>query len=106
MPFLSDGTSGRVRHLGREEVGFAAVWAAAYLGLHTIIAIDLVESRRELALATGATHILDGKDPELLAKIRELTDGLGADYSIEATGNLRVLRSAWDAIRNFGSVCR
>lgn len=91
---------------GLGAVGFSAVWAAAYLGLHTIIAIDLVESRCELARATGATHSFDGKDPDLLAKIKEATEGLGADYSIEATGGLRVLRSAWDAIRNFGTVCR
>lgn len=87
---------------GMGAVGTAALFAAAYLKVGTIIAVDLVDSRLEFALAHGATHAFNGRDPDLVSKIRDATVGIGSRYGVEATGNTRVLKSAWEALSNFG----
>ncbi|GAA6004319.1 NAD(P)-dependent alcohol dehydrogenase [Rhodotorula paludigena] len=90
---------------GLGAVGFGALWAAVHLKVKTIIVVDLFPSRRDLALSQGATHALAGDSPSLLADLRALTGGMGAQYAVEATGVERVLRTAWEAIANFGHVC-
>lgn len=40
----------------------AAVFAAAYVGIKTIVIVDLLDSRLELAKSLGATHSIKGKD--------------------------------------------
>ncbi|GAA5899037.1 hypothetical protein JCM8208_002982 [Rhodotorula glutinis] len=89
---------------GLGAVGFGALWAAAHLQLRTIIVVDLVSTRLDLALAQGATHAFSGASPTLLDDIRAATGGIGARFAIEATGVERVLKSAWDAVCNFGHV--
>lgn len=55
-----------------------ALFAAAYLGVKTIVVIDLVDSRLELAKTLGATHAFNGKDADLKAKIKAVTGTLSA----------------------------
>ncbi|KAI5476694.1 zinc-binding alcohol dehydrogenase [Pseudohyphozyma bogoriensis] len=102
---LKPSTSSSIVVFGLGAVGSAAVFAAAALGVKTIIVVDLVETRLKFAKEHGATHAFKGADVELLQKIKEVTDGLGAEYAVEATGATRVLRTAWEAVRNYGTVC-
>ncbi|GAA5936633.1 NAD(P)-dependent alcohol dehydrogenase [Sporobolomyces koalae] len=88
---------------GLGAVGFAAVFAASYLGVSTIIAVDLVPSRLALALETGAHHTIDGSRADVVEQIQKLTDG-GATYAIEATGVVPVLRNAWASLAYAGTV--
>ncbi|GAA5910402.1 NAD(P)-dependent alcohol dehydrogenase [Sporobolomyces salmoneus] len=88
---------------GLGAVGFAALFAASYLKLKTVIVVDLVPSRLELAKELSAHHALDGSNPDLVEEIKRLTNG-GADYSIEATGVVPVLRKAWECLRFGGTV--
>ena len=53
----------------------------------SLIAVDLLESRLRLARETGATHTLNGKDPDFLEKVQEITKGRGTDIVFEVTGN-------------------
>jgi threonine dehydrogenase-like Zn-dependent dehydrogenase len=56
--------------------------------LAKIIAVDLKASRLEMALAIGATDAIDAsKEKDVVGKIKALTGGAGANYSVEATGN-------------------
>ncbi|BGP56228.1 hypothetical protein JCM8202v2_003841 [Rhodotorula sphaerocarpa] len=89
---------------GLGAVGFGALWASVYRKVQTVIVVDLVLSRRELALSQGATHAFDGRSPTLLEDVRQVTEGMGAEYAIEATGVHKVLRTAWECIRNLGRV--
>ena len=89
---------------GAGAVGTSALWAAVTMGVSTIIMVDLVQSRLDLAKEFGATHTIHGKDPELLKKLKELGRyGTGVDYAIEATGSVGVLSSAYEAIRPYGT---
>lgn len=88
---------------GLGAVGFASLFAAAYLNVSKIIVVDLVPSRQTLALELGAHHALDGSRTDLAAEIKRLTGG-GATYSIEATGVISVLRTAWECLEYSGTV--
>jgi len=83
---------------GSGTVGLSAIMAARVAGAAEIIAVDVLENRRELALQLGATHALDGSDPDLAALICDLTDG-GACYALETTGKASVIRMAVASLR-------
>ncbi|PWK92439.1 zinc-binding dehydrogenase [Fulvimonas soli] len=77
--------------LGCGGVGLNVVQGARLAGAATIIAIDRVPARLQRARALGATHALmahedDAGHARLLAEVRALTGGRGADHAFEATG--------------------
>src|SRR5207237_8037570 len=69
-----------------------------------IIAVDLDARKLELARDFGATHIVDASKEDAVARIRELTDGNGADVCVEAVGNPAVLEQAFFARDLAGTV--
>jgi aryl-alcohol dehydrogenase len=89
---------------GTGSVGISAVMAAAVAGCTTIVAVDLNEQRLELATEVGATHAVNATAGDTVERLRELTGGLGVDYSLETTAVPAVLRQAVDAL-NQGGTC-
>lgn len=88
---------------GAGAVGLSAVMAARVAGATTIIAVDLHQQRLDLASELGATHIIVGTDPDVVAQIQQATNG-GAHYSFDTTGVPAVMRMALDSLRMTG-VC-
>jgi aryl-alcohol dehydrogenase len=88
---------------GAGAVGLAAVMAGVVAGASTIIAVDLHAHRLDLATELGATHVLDGSAPDLVAQVHALTGG-GADCTFDTTGNPTVITNAIAALRMTG-VC-
>src|SRR5215831_7619831 len=72
---------------GAGLVGLGAVAGCRLQGAERIIVVDLSEERLALARGQGATETLIG-GPETVEQVLELTDGFGADYTFEATGNV------------------
>jgi aryl-alcohol dehydrogenase len=87
---------------GAGAVGLAAVMAARVAGATTIIAVDITPSRLDLALEIGATHIVNSRETDPVAAVREITGG-GADYSLECSGRAEVLRQAIDSLGVLGA---
>jgi Zn-dependent alcohol dehydrogenase len=87
---------------GSGAVGLAAVMAAKVAGATTIIAVDVTPSRLELALELGATHVINSRQEDPVARIREITGG-GVNYSLECSGRAEVLRQAIDAVTTLGT---
>lgn len=87
---------------GAGAVGLSAVMAAKLSAASTIIAVDLVDSRLEMAKSLGATHVINGKDPELVDKLVAIT-GIGLHFALDTTGNVNVIRNAVDALRPGGT---
>lgn len=77
---------------GAGTVGLAAVMGAVLTGCSRIIVVDPVESRRNIALETGATHVL-APDDALADEIVAMTRG-GVDFSIECSGNPAAVEAA------------
>jgi S-(hydroxymethyl)glutathione dehydrogenase/alcohol dehydrogenase len=83
---------------GAGMVGLGAVAGCRLQGAERIVCVDLSADRLELARGQGATDVLEG-GPEAVERILEMTGGFGADYTFEATGNVRVMRQAVEAAR-------
>ncbi len=83
---------------GAGLVGLGAVAGARLQGAERIVCVDLSEDRLELARGQGATDTLIG-GPDAVAAILELTGGMGADHTFEATGNVAVMAQAVEAAR-------
>ncbi|KAL6249143.1 hypothetical protein RBB50_004206 [Rhinocladiella similis] len=84
-------------------VGLAAIMAAKNFTPATkIIAIDVVDSRLEMAKELGATHALNSKGRDIVELIRSVTDGDGVDYALDGTGNLAVVQAMIDSTANSG----
>jgi S-(hydroxymethyl)glutathione dehydrogenase/alcohol dehydrogenase len=83
---------------GAGLVGLGAVAGARLQGAERIVCFDLSEERLNLARGQGATDTFAG-GPESVQQVLELTDGLGADYTFEATGSVGVMRQAVEAAR-------
>jgi len=83
---------------GAGMVGLGAVAGCRLQGAERIVCVDMSADRLELARGQGATDLLIGGD-DVVAQIIEMTGGFGADYTFEATGNVRVMRQAVEAAR-------
>lgn len=88
---------------GAGSVGLAALMAAKAAGVESIIAVDLLGPRRELASKLGATAVVDPADGDLVEAIRELTNG-GATHSLDTTGVPEVVAQGMTALRARGSL--
>jgi len=86
---------------GAGAVGLSAVMAAKVAGATTIIAIDVVPSRLELALELGATHVVNSRETDVVEAVRAITGG-GADFALESTGRPEVLSAGIEALGGLG----
>ena len=89
---------------GAGLVGLGAVAGCRLQGAERIICVDLSEERLELARGQGATETVIG-GPDAVERILELTGGLGADYTFEATGIVNVMRQAVESARMGWGLC-
>jgi aryl-alcohol dehydrogenase len=88
---------------GAGPVGLAAVMAAAMLPVEPIVVVDRLPERLSVARSLGATHIVDTAWADVAHTIRELTHGIGVNFSVEATGNTDVLQLAIDVLAPRGT---
>jgi Zn-dependent alcohol dehydrogenase len=72
--------------IGCGSVGLAAVQGARLAGAGSIIAVDLVPAKLDLALAVGATAVVPGGGDDVVALVRKETAGRGVDVAIECVG--------------------
>jgi S-(hydroxymethyl)glutathione dehydrogenase/alcohol dehydrogenase len=89
---------------GAGMVGLGAVAGCRLQGAERIIAVDLSDERLELARGQGATETMRGGE-DVVERIVEETDGFGADYTFEATGNVNVMRQAVESARMGWGLC-
>lgn len=72
--------------VGDGAVGLCGVLAAAQLGAERVVAMSRHADRQALARAFGATDVIEERGEEGVERIRDLTDGLGADAVLECVG--------------------
>jgi threonine dehydrogenase-like Zn-dependent dehydrogenase len=98
------GPGRTVAVVGDGAVGLLAVLAARQLGAERIIAMSRHEPRQQLAREFGATDIVTERGEEGVARIKELTNGLGAHSVIEAVGTQESMLQAIGSTRPGGHV--
>jgi threonine dehydrogenase-like Zn-dependent dehydrogenase len=90
--------------VGDGAVGLLAVLSAKQMGAERIIAMSRHEPRQKLAREFGATDIVTEREDEGIARIKDLTKGLGADAVLECVGTPQSMKQAIGAARPGGYV--
>jgi threonine dehydrogenase-like Zn-dependent dehydrogenase len=90
--------------VGDGAVGLLGVLSAKQMGAERIIAMSRHESRQKLAREFGATDIVTERGEEGVARIKELTKGVGADSVLECVGTPESMGQAIGITRPGGSV--
>src|SRR5262249_24765565 len=93
---------GSVLVIGCGGVGLNVVQGAQLAGAGMIVACDLLDSKHGYAKEFGATHTFNGKQDNIVERVRELTDGRGVDYAFDAIGGEQTTLQILDAIRPGG----
>jgi threonine dehydrogenase-like Zn-dependent dehydrogenase len=90
--------------VGDGAVGLLGVLSAKEMGAKRIIAMSRHAARQKLARDFGATDIVTERGDEGVGRIKELTNGIGADSVLECVGTMESMIQAISATRPGGSV--
>ena len=90
--------------VGCGMIGLLVVQVLRARGVRRIVALDIDSARRTLAEQVGAWRTLDASDPDVLASIRALGGGRGADLALEAVGRTETVQMAIRGVRKGGTV--
>lgn len=85
-------------------IGLCATAGARLMGATTIIAVDRVAERLEMAKRLGADHVVDYSKGDPVAEIMKYTGGRGVDVAIEALGKSLTFESALRVLRPGGTL--
>jgi threonine dehydrogenase-like Zn-dependent dehydrogenase len=88
--------------VGDGAVGLLSVLAASQLGAERVIAMSRHVGRQKLASQFGATDIVAERGDEAVARVKDITDGLGAHSVIEAVGTPEAMAQAIGSTRPGG----
>ena len=81
--------------IGCGGIGDAAIAGAHLVGAHTIIAIDTDSKKLQWARDFGATHTINARETDVVAAIKEITGGFGADVVVDAVGRPETYEQAF-----------
>jgi aryl-alcohol dehydrogenase len=101
MNTLAPRPGSSIAIFGAGMVGMSAMLAALVCGCTTVIVVDLVAARLDLALELGATHVVNAAEVDPVAAIRAITGG-GPEFTLECVGSPAVLRQAVDVLPRRG----
>ena len=90
--------------VGCGGVGLNVIMGAKLVNAAKIIAVDIRESQLEFAMKFGATHSVNASDRDPVAQVKELTGGLGADYTFEVFGSADTIKASYEMCRKSGTV--
>lgn len=71
---------------GAGAIGLVTLMALKYMGVSTIIVVDIMEKRLEKALEMGADFIINASQMNAVTRVMEITGGKGCDLAIETAG--------------------
>jgi aryl-alcohol dehydrogenase len=89
---------------GTGAVGSAAIMAARSVGCATIVAVDLHDSRLDLAKELGATHVVNSGREDAIDALRKIVGNQGLDYAVDTTAVPAVLKQAAASLGIRGTV--
>ncbi len=90
--------------IGTGGVGLNSVQGAAISGAYPVIAMDLDDAKIEAAKTFGATHGINPKSNDVVADVKQLTDGRGADYVFVTVGSTKAAEQAVGLMRKGGTM--
>lgn len=90
--------------VGCGPIGLMAIEVARACGASAIFGIELRPQRIELARRVGADGVFNPKENDVVAAVREATQGSGADVVLEMSGNPRAVQQAFQMLRLGGRI--
>ncbi len=90
--------------VGSGGVGLNVIQGARLVNASKIIAVDILDHKLEFAYKFGATHTVNAAGEDAVAKVKEITDGLGVDYAFEVFGSADTAVAAFEMTRKAGTV--
>jgi len=88
-------------HLGQKAVvmgagciGLVSMMALKARGVQDVYVVDVMDKRLEKAMELGATAVINGKKEDVVARLNQLTGGLGTDLAIDTAGSEFTVRQA------------
>ncbi len=88
--------------IGLGGVGLSTLIGCVGSGVNPLIAVDLSPEKLELARSLGATHVVNGADPDAVQQVRDATSG-GVDVAFELAGSVKALQNAMAMTRRGGT---
>lgn len=88
---------------GAGIIGLMMLKVLKTTGCRKVIMVDLDQNKLQLAENNGADYIIDGRE-DVPAKIKEITDGLGADFALEAVGVSATITNALNSLKKGGTL--
>jgi S-(hydroxymethyl)glutathione dehydrogenase/alcohol dehydrogenase len=89
----------KVAVIGCGGIGLNVIQGCRLAGASEIIAIDVVDEKLEMATRFGATATINAKKVDPVEAVKELTEGVGAEYAFEAIGSTDAAAQAFAMIR-------
>ncbi|MEM7474499.1 MAG: zinc-binding dehydrogenase, partial [Planctomycetota bacterium] len=90
--------------IGSGMIGLLVVQAARLAGCSRVVAFDLDDAKLEIAKQLGADEVFNAKSDDVIARVRECTDGKGADVAFEVVGATPTVQSAIECTRRGGAI--
>lgn len=94
---------------GCGPIGLLLLSVLRTMGIENIVALDGNEKRLEMAKRLGATATVNvmksSSFDETIEKVKDLTDGLGADFAFQCTGSPKAHAGIWKLVRRGGGLC-
>ena len=94
---------------GCGPIGLLLLSVLRTMGIENIVALDGNEKRLEMAKRLGATATVNvmksSSFDETIEKVKDLTDGLGADFAFQCTGSPKAHAGIWKLVKRGGGLC-
>ena len=94
---VEEGSS--IMVIGCGGIGINAIHAASIAKARTIIAVDRLEAKLEVAKRFGATHTVNSSKLDLHQELEKLTNQQGLDYAIDAVGKKETMEVAYSSVK-------
>jgi L-iditol 2-dehydrogenase len=94
----------RIAMIGGGPIGLLFIQLLLHAGASQVMVVEPSHARLDVAHGLGATHLINPKQQDAIIKLRELTEGFGADAVIECAGTRQTWEMAVEAVRRGGRV--
>jgi len=91
--------------IGPGAIGLLGVAVAKALGAKPVILTGTRDNRLEIGTRLGADHVINVRNEDAVAKIKEYTDDIGADFVLECSGASNALNEAGQMVNRGGKIC-
>jgi S-(hydroxymethyl)mycothiol dehydrogenase len=78
--------------IGTGGVGINSIQGAKFSGAYPIIAVDVLDNKLTMAKSFGATHTINAKNEDPVAKVKQLTEGRGANFVFVTVGSCDAIK--------------